>query len=325
MSKEKLSDQPPEGSQEARDRHILELTGIQPPEHTHTPIGELRDLVRGVQAGDDEAALGLVATRLRWMYDYAQKEVVQGRFDLDVADIMQMASLATLEAARKINVESEAVNRILYSKTSYIMSGLMVQSKLVPDINEGGQKHTNARHGFQEERMVDRIVLAGGRADVAAMEDDSALPDIDPEFQAEQDLIHATLESSLDALGEEERYVIEARFGLGEFAGIPWTFAEIEDDTGMVSSQVWRLKARALEKIRGAFAENQLGHLVGIEVEEVPPGGTEQPRWTAEQLTLQREWLEEVKARREARLNQWLEEIAARRRSDEESLTSASA
>lgn len=260
MSHEIISPAGPEFCSDAaaRDEYIFGITGIQPDSRTKVPLEETRQMIRGVQAGDAEAMENLIATRLRWIYDkYSQKDVIKGRFDLEMADIMQMGSLATLEAARTVDANAPDVNILLYMKTPTILGGMITRSKLLPTISPDGHKLVNVRYGHHEERMAEDIVPVGGSADVAAVNArNRTVATVTPTEIAEADEFNEVLNKSLAALSETECYVIDARFGVGAFSGRePMSLREAGEGLGVSHEIVRRIQVVAMRKLIHAWTE----------------------------------------------------------------------
>jgi RNA polymerase sigma factor (sigma-70 family) len=257
MSHEALS--VPNDDAGPRDRQIIDAIGIEPDPRYFIPKEEIRELIRGTKAGDAEAMERLVATRLHWIYDtYTSMTEVRERRDLDVADIMQMGALATLEAGRSIDDESPIANTLLHSKIPPIMGALLVKSKLVPTITGEGIKIQQMKLIGQSERAIDNVAPIGNHDDVmgVTVEDRSAMP-AEPDEIVERTVDREIVTHALEDLTPLQRYVVEARFGLGEFSSEeidePVSFRKIGEHFGMSHQGVHQSGQRALERIGNSY------------------------------------------------------------------------
>lgn len=127
---------------EKRAAHILDLTGIEPDPRYHIPLNETKALVNGVKAGDPKAMLGLLATRITWVYSKfaADPRICKGTDTLE--DILSLGCMATLEAAKntKPSVPTSLSTQIQL-QTPHIMIGFIAQGVLVPGtMEQNGQR-----------------------------------------------------------------------------------------------------------------------------------------------------------------------------------------
>jgi hypothetical protein len=135
----------PEISQTARDQHIFDMVGVWP-SAAPVPPNQVRVLVDGVQARDTTAMEGLIAYRLAWVYEnFAKRDAIQARTDLDEEDIMQIGCLATLEAAHRVSFKSPTpLSQQIVNLQEREAERLVMRAKLVPSIsNSSHQQPTN--------------------------------------------------------------------------------------------------------------------------------------------------------------------------------------
>lgn len=266
----------------ARDQYIFELTGIQPDPRYHIPLEETRQLVRDTQVGDTEAMERLIARRLVWIYEsYATRDELKERYDLEPADIMQIGSLATIEAAKTINADTPVINELLHNKTPYIMGRLIVQAKLLPTITENGHKVKRAFEEDEKARMIDKIVAIGDGSDVATLiARDRSVTVPSPHELAERRIAQTIIRNHLGALPPREKSIIEARFGLGRFspeeeerADAPDTFGsmtlqEVGENMKIYRSRIWQIQILAQTKLGVLYEQHQVKDLLDYEVED---------------------------------------------------------
>lgn len=75
---------------------------------------------------------------------------------------------------------------------------------------------------------------------------------LDPGIQAEQRILEAAVQDALDTLSDDERRLLELRFGLGE--GAPATIAQMSDITGIPQHQLPAMIGEALSRLRPQLA-----------------------------------------------------------------------
>ncbi len=280
-----MSNPVPETPREVRDRHIFELTGIQPDPRSGIPQEEVKGLVRGVKIGVSQSMEGLLAARLGWVYDkYVQNDAIKERSDLADVDILQMGSVAILETAREVDVDSPNFNQLFITKARRIMVGQIMEAKLLPAIGKTGHKLVDARYEGQEDRMLESIVPADDFGGVAVAKYATVVNQGNPEKAVLAMEAPGVLKSAMGVLDGTDRNVIGARYGLGVFSALASpSFTEIGDMLGMNRETVRRVHEAALEKLQQTYEE-----LTAVSL---------QPHWTEKRLALQREWIEEVKSK----------------------------
>lgn len=275
------------GGDPERDQHIFEITGIRPDPRAKIPLEETATMIRGTQNGDPQAMERLVASRLVWVYGkYLRQEAVLQRHDLTPADIMQMGSLATLEAAGGINADSPIANTLLHNRIPEIMGHLLLETKLTPTFAEHGQKLQSlkrVKEDEQEEKIDDHIVQTGEHVQrIAQSQPGRLIPEDDIEEVAEKRLDIEAIRDALNSLSWRYRYILERRFGLGVE---PATLETLGQEFGISRERVRQIETGSLKIIHDVYVDR----MSGIE-----------PRWTAEQRVLQTEWFEELAAKQEA-------------------------
>ncbi|HEX5797121.1 MAG TPA: sigma factor-like helix-turn-helix DNA-binding protein [Candidatus Saccharimonadales bacterium] len=132
---------------DAQARQIQAITGIMPDARLHfrprpgVPLAEMQEMIAGAKAGDPTASEALIATRLSWIYKYAQRDEIATRDDLTLEDVMHMGCLATLEGARRVKkpAKKNAVT-IFANAVAKIMDHLMTESKLLPPVSSKSKK-----------------------------------------------------------------------------------------------------------------------------------------------------------------------------------------
>jgi hypothetical protein len=153
-----------EVDQSARDQQIFDLTHIRPI-RKNLSSSATANLIRGVQVGDEAAMQSLIAHRLGWMGDtMASNEAVQDRDDLELADVLQIGCLATIEAAQSVNFEAKTPpDDQLYQGVSQQMSRLMLEAQLIRPLEQrSGSKKRQRIQSMQDMPVIaDRAISVG--------------------------------------------------------------------------------------------------------------------------------------------------------------------
>jgi hypothetical protein len=166
----------------ARANHIEELVGMRPDPRSSVhggggqgiPLEETKAFIEGVQAGDQQAAAKLIATRLVWLYSgVAGSAEVQSRYDLQLEDILQLGCVAVLEAANKTNTHTSPSNcKVIFkNRETQQVGAALLRTKLVPSVRENGRLDTSharldssGRQGYfslHDKRIIDQAELEG--------------------------------------------------------------------------------------------------------------------------------------------------------------------
>lgn len=256
-----------ESAPELRDQHILEMTGIRP-HPGNVPAEETRRLIQGIHDGDPNAMENLIASRLTWAYDkFAQLEEVQRRSDLSLEDIMQIGSLATIEAALKLNPDGLNIDEVLQNKVPYEMGKLIVRSKLLPSVSENGPKIANAKYPSDRSRMIDEASPVGDEKKVAEQGVlHESLIDTDMEEEAMTNIAYERLWEAVWSLDDDrQREVIAHSFGL---VGAPMSHGAIGKKLNVSGQTIRRVEAAALALLRGELRDSGINHLIDLKKTE---------------------------------------------------------
>jgi hypothetical protein len=104
------------------------------------PVEETKELVAGTKAGDSLSMERLIATRLRWLYDFAAREDLQTRHDLELADIMQIGCLAVIDVAQTISLDKKVdISTRFHIDVKLRAENIIMRSKLVPSVGSYGK------------------------------------------------------------------------------------------------------------------------------------------------------------------------------------------
>lgn len=223
---------PPQGVEFARKLDMIEgLVHIRP-EPGRIPIQTTRRLIEEVQAGGKAATFAkerLIATRLMWMCDnYAERDEVK-ETGLDLADILQIGSLATIRAAKIVNSSTSNANTIFQVAVSRHMDILIREQE---------------EERIREQEISDVEAPSGDRADVLAL---SAQNRIGPPKDMEDYVtVHATMRTALDKLSDREREVLEAWLGVD---GPQISLKELAKLRGVTKQRMHQIKDEAFKKL----------------------------------------------------------------------------
>jgi hypothetical protein len=226
----------------AEAQHILDITGIEPdrrlqsgfPHAPGVPRSEMEDMIKGAQDKDPVSGAALIATRLFWIYRYAQDDIIKARWDLSIGDFMQLGSMATLAAAVELDASRPNLTSLLNADTRKLIERNLLSEKLLPAVNSTGNVTHEIRH---KEEIPDEIVLLG--TDRILEVSGETLPEVGIGF-----LIQYA------GLTDKQAKVMIARFGTKGHKGL----REVGEEFGISHQAASRLERRALEKMKDAAA-----------------------------------------------------------------------
>jgi hypothetical protein len=293
---------------ERRDDYIEDLTGIRPDIRYFVPAAEKEEMIKGVQAGDAEAAERLVATRLHWLYHlYADRLAplhprVAG---VRPQDFFHIGGMAVIRAAEHISSDTGDPVSILHSRTPDWMQRafddgralfeppqpfieLMNRGKLLPAVApDGSVPLYTAAQEAEDTRIPEQIELTG-----------ASVPEV-PDFDPGTDILFMeAVRKAFDRLDERRRFVAESWFGLDR---PEQKLEEIGRQLDITKSRAAQLKDEAVKKLRA----NPLIRRIGIELDYAEPEEPEEPAevqaplWEPENNPLQQAWLDEIREKQE--------------------------
>lgn len=270
-----------------RDR-IIELTGIEP-RTGNVPLEETARLVGAVQAGDMAAAEALIATRLMWMHDkYAQREVIKQRYDLELADILSVGSLATVIAAQRIDSQSPIIGDLFHNLVPRLMDEIIVDGKLVPSVADEGSRIVRSAK-LHPDRVIDDIEPVEPDELHALMEEDRTVAAATTEDEAIKHLAEDAMTKALQGLNERERHVIESWLGIDCDR---MDLSELASTYHVTKSYIHQIKDRALAKLSNMHQIVELRYFLGH-------NDAWYEKWQTEKARRRQAWLEEIEAKQE--------------------------
>lgn len=221
---------------QARDQHIESIVGIAPyygstvrGSRPYISTVETEQLIAGVKRKETNAAQLLIASRLVWMYEnFAQREELQAFPDLTLEEVIQNGCVATIEAARLVDFDSQTP-----PTTQYMLEVPALMRKLL------GQTKSDREIAVEPHKIVD--LVDGKQGDTQA--------------DTEEDAIRAanSLEGSFMALlshvDERNRNIVATRLGLAE-ASEPQSAVETAAMFGITRGRVYQIEEKVLSSLK---------------------------------------------------------------------------
>lgn len=233
-----------------RREHIETLTGIVPDARRHIPAAELREWIWGARAGDMTAAGRLISARIAAVYNYLHNtDEVAERYDLSLADVMQMGCLAIVEGALTVtDIENPNIGSLHYQESIRHLGKSLTKSRLVPPIDGRGRITHGIGDGSAEHRIAD--VIGPPKDRHSRPERMAGVTDVE-HVVITRDLMRRMLEG----VPPRECYVLVSQFGLSDAPGR--TLEELSAELGVNKQRVGQIKMSGLKRIRISHAKGR--------------------------------------------------------------------
>ena len=236
---------------------IRDMTGIWPATPLH--LCETATLLAAAHSGDvgiaSAAELHIIALRLPWVYNnFAKRESLRERTDLEPEDIMQIGCLATIEAIARVKFSSPTPpSQQLINMEEREAERWIVRTSLLPNLSDQtGRPIYDAFHKSFDERSVEPIELPGNALTQTIDSQATLTASIENDLYRSGAFHAGLLRRLLAALTADELDIVEERF-----TEEPKSLGEIAKKRQTSRLDVRRTEHSALRKMYAAFpAEN---------------------------------------------------------------------
>ena len=249
---------------------IHDMTGIWPAQPLKKR-DEMATLLDDARSGDPDIAssaeLHIIALRLPWVYNnFARRESLKQRTDLELEDIMQIGCLATIEAIARFEFSSptEPIQQLI-NKEEREAERWVVRTSLIPNLSDQTDRPIyDAFHKPFDERSVEPVELPGNTLAQTIDSQNTRTVSIENDLYRSAAFHAGLLSNLMTALTADELQVVEERF-----SDDPKSLGEIAKQTQTSRADVRRTEYGALRKMYAAMPTESIPTLRALLPEDL--------------------------------------------------------
>ena len=255
---------------------IHDMTGIWPaqPFKKWSDAAALLEVARSQDAEmAADAELHIIALRLPWVYNnFANREILRRRTDLEPEDIMQIGCLATIEAISLVDFSSPTPPiQQLINKEEREAERWVVRTSMLPNLNEQTLRPTyDAFHLPFDVRAAEPVELPGKALAQTIESRATRTASIENDLYRTAAFHAGLLQHLMTALTADELHTVEERFSED-----PKSLGEIAQQSQTSRIDVRRTEYGALRKMYAAIPAESIPSLRALLAEDLTNYGLE--------------------------------------------------